>query len=388
MSILRQIAILSLLGFRTLRQRLWQSLVLVLGMACVSAVLLSMLSMTEGLRQAYLVTGDPRSTIVVSRATIWENLSVIPREQARIVMTAPGIARSPDGSPIADAALVTSVPAMLRRNGTRSFITLRSFGKNGETLRPTFHMVSGRMFRPGTHELIAGTKASFQFRGMAVGDKVILPDGEWPIVGTFATGDLLDGQLVGDTETLMQSIRHQTYNMVVARTSSPGDFAEFRKALTTNPALAVDVMRLRDWNAKISADMSRFFHMMVYGVGIILAIGALFGCFNTMYAAVEARSGEIATLRALGYGGFAVAVSILLEAAMLSVAGGLIGAIVAWALYDGVQSGFGSDVFTLTVSPMMIGTAVLWAIAVAVLGGTLPSIQAARWTVAEALRAR
>jgi len=388
MTMLRQIVIVSLLGLRTLRQRLWQSLVLVVGMACVSGVLLSMLSMTEGLHRAYLNYGDPRSAIVVSRATIFEILSAIPREQARIVTGAPGIAQAPDGSPLVDSSLVTGVPAVLRKNGARSFITLRSFGPKGQVLRPTFRLVSGRMFRPGTHELIAGTKASFQFRGMALGDKVILPDGEWPIVGTFTTGDLLDGQLVGDTETLMQSIRHKTYSMVVARIASPDAFGAFRKALTTNPALSVDVMRLRDWNAKISADTSAFFHIAVYGVGIILAIGALFGCFNTMYAAVESRASEIATLRALGYGGVAVAISILLEAAILSVSGGLIGASIAWLLYDGVQSGFGSDVFTLTVSPSMIGTAVLWAIAVAVLGGILPSIQAARWTVAEALRAR
>jgi putative ABC transport system permease protein len=198
----------------------------------------------------------------------------------------------------------------------------------------------------------------------------------------------LDAQLVGDTETVMQSIRHKTYTNVTARLASPSAFAAFRKALTTNPTLAVDVMRLPDWNAQASAGISEFFHLAIYGIGAILAIGALFGCFNTMYAAVESRSNEIATLRALGYAGFAIAVSILLEATMLSVTGGLIGASIAWALYDGVQTGFGTDVFTLIVSPAMIGTAILWAIAVALLGGLLPSIQAARWTVSDALRAR
>jgi putative ABC transport system permease protein len=388
MTLLRQIVIVSLLGFRTLRQRLWQSLVLVVGMACVSGVLLSMLSMAEGLHRAYLNDGDPRSAIVVSRGTLFEILSAIPREQARIVTGAPGIARAPDGSPLVDSSLVTGVPAVLRRNGARSFITLRSFGEKGQMLRPTFHLVAGRMFRPGTHELIVGAKASFQVQGVALGDKVILPDGEWPIVGVFATGDLLDGQLVGDTETLMLSIRHKTYTTVLARLASPTAFAAFRKALTTNPALSVDVMRLPEWNARISADTSAFFHMAVYGIGIILAIGALFGCFNTMYAAVESRTSEIGTLRALGYGGTAVTVSILLEAAMLSVSGGLIGASIAWLLFDGVQSGFGTDIFTLTVSPAMIGTTMLWALAVAFLGGILPSLQAAGSTVSDALRAR
>ena len=361
MTMLRQIVIVSRLGLKTLRQRLWQSLVLVFGMACVSGVLLSMLSMAEGLHRAYLNDGDPRSAIVVSRGTLFEVLSAIPREQARIVTGAAGIARAPDGSPLVDSSLVTAVPAVLQRNGTRGFILLRSFGGKGQMLRPSFRLVAGRMFRPGTHELIAGTKAPFQFRGMGLGDKVILPDGEWPIVGVFSTGDLLDGQLIGDTETLMQSIRHKTYNAVVARLASPTAFGAFRNALTTNPALSVDVMRLPDWNAKVSADTSAFFHMAVYGIGGILAIGALFGCFNTMYAAVGSRAQEIATLRALGYSGFAVAVSVLLEAAMLSVAGALIGASIAWMLFDGVQSGFGGDIFTLIVSPAMIG-----AIAVAV----------------------
>ena len=384
----RQIVIVSRLNFRNLRQRLWQSLVIVVGMACVIGVLLSMLSMTEGLHHAYLNSGDPRNAIVVSRGTVWELASSIPRDRARIVMDAPGIARARDGSPIADPGLVVGVPAVLRKNGGRTSVILRGFGDKGAMLQPAFHLVAGRMFRPGAHELIAGTVAQFQVAGMATGDKVILPDGEWPIVGTFATGDLLDGQFVGDTETMMPAIRHKAYNTVLVRLASPAAFSTFRAALTRNPALSVDVMRLPEWNAKASADFAAFFHVIVYGVGIILAIGALFGCFNTMYAAVESRGREIATLRALGYGSFPIALSVILEAAALSVAGALIGALIAWALYDGVQSGFGSDVFTLTVSPALFGIAIAWAAAVAVLGGILPSIQAARWTVSEALRAR
>ena len=244
------------------------------------------------------------------------------------------------------------------------------------------------MFHPGTHELIVGSRARFQVKGMAVGDKVILPDGEWSIVGSFTTGDVLDGQLVGDTQSLMGSIGRKAYTTVVARLASPGAFDTFRAALTRNPALAVDVMRLPDWNIKSSADFHAFMHVIVYGVGIILAMGALFACFNTMYAAVAARGTEIATLRAIGYGGLPIALSVMLEAALLSVGGALIGAGIAWALYDGVESGLGSDVFTMIVSPAMIGMGLLWALAVAFLGGLLPSIQAACWTVAEAMRAR
>jgi putative ABC transport system permease protein len=386
--ILRQIAIVTALSLRSLRTRAWQSLVIVLGMACVIGVLLSMLSMTEGMRRAYLRSGDPRAVIVVSRGTEWEINSSIPRDHAAIVMTAPGIAKAADGSPIADSSVMVAVPAQLKKNDARAPILLRGFGKKGAMLQPGFHMLSGRMFRPGTRELIAGSRASEQFKGMAVGDKVILPNGDWPIVGTYATGDLLDGQLIGDTETLMPAIRHKAYTTVVAQLQSPDAFATFRSALTRNPALAVEVWRLPDWNNKISKDFTAFLHVFVYGVCVILAIGALFGCFNTMYAAVGSRAQEIATLRALGYSGFAVAVSVLLEAATLSISGALIGAFIAWGLYDGVPSGFGSDVFTLLVSPALFATAVLWAMAVAFLGGILPSLQAAGSTVSDALRAR
>jgi putative ABC transport system permease protein len=384
---LREIAVVSLLNFRSLKQRVWQSLVIVVGMTCVIGVLLSMLSMTEGMNAAYVRNGDPIFAIVVAKGTDWEMNSSLPRDSARMVMDAAGIAKSRDGSPLADPGIMAVVPASLRKNDARSAVMLRGFGDKGESLRPTFRLVSGRMFRPGTRELIAGTGAQFQFNGMALGDKVILPNGEWSIVGTFATGDVLDGQLVGDTATLMPAIRRQAYNSVLVRLTSLDAFAAFRKALTTNPALSVDVMRLPDWNTKISSGFTRFFHVIVYGIGIILAIGAVFGCFNIMYAAVESRGREIATLRALGYGAFPIALSVMLEAALLSVAGALAGAAIAWSLYDGVQSGFGSDVYMLTVSPALIGIAVLWAIAVAVLGGLWPAIQAGRWTVADALRA-
>jgi putative ABC transport system permease protein len=385
---IRQIVIVSLLSLRSLKTRVWQSLVIVIGMACVIGVLLSMLSMTEGMHKAYLRSGDPRAAIVVSRGTDWEINSTLPRDQARMVLTAPGIARAADGSPMADAGMMVAVPAVLRKTGTRMGVLLRGVGAKGVILQPTFRLVAGRMFRPGSRELIAGARTQDQFKDMGIGSKVILPNGEWPIVGTYTTGDLLDGQLMGDAETLMPALRRKAYTTVVARLQSPAAFDNFRRALTSNPALAVDVMRVPEWNSKISKDFSAFLHVFVYGVGVILAVGALFGCFNTMYAAVGSRAQEIATLRALGYSGFAVAVSVLLEAALLSVGGALIGALIAWGLYDGVPSGFASDVFTLTVSPALFVTAVLWAIVVAFLGGILPSLQAAGSTVSDALRAK
>ena len=383
---LRQIFIVSALNFRSLRQRLWRSLVIVVGMGCVIGVLLSMLSLTEGMLAAYMKTGDPGRALVVSAGAQSESNSSISRDKARLIMDAPGIAKAPDGSPLADPGMNSGIP-VVRLNGRPAYNGLRGFGPKGIMLRPEFHLVSGRLFRFGTRELIVGVAAKSQFKGMNVGDKVILPDGEWPIVGIFATGNLLDGQLVGDTESVMQAIRKPAYNSVLVRLASLDSFDIFKRALTTNPVLAVDPIRQTEWYKKQSTGFSAFFNVIAYGIGIIMAVGALFGCLNTMYAAVAARGREIATLRAIGYGAFAVAASVILEAVALAVAGAAIGAGLAWALYDGVQGSFGQSVFKLTVSPALIGMALLWAVVVALLGGLLPSIRAARRPVVEALRA-
>jgi putative ABC transport system permease protein len=387
MNMLRQIGILALLNCRTLGRRAWQSLVIIAGMACVSGVLLSMLAFTEGMQRAYQNSGDGRNVIIVSRGSVLEANSAISRDQARVIVNAPSIAKALDSSPLADPGFVTGLPVQLKQNGATGYVKLTTFGKNGAALRPGFHIVAGRMFRPGTHELVAGPLLQSKFAAMRLGDKVTMPDGQWPIVGVFATGDILDGVLIGDTETVLRAMRRTSYNSITLRLASPGAFADLRKALTQNPLLTVDAARLPDWNRRNSADSAAFYHVLIYGVSIILGIGAVLGCFNTMYDTVEARAREIATLRAIGYGSFAVACSVILEASILSMIGALIGALIAWTLYDGVQASLGWDFFKLTVSPAMFGMGALWALAVSFLGGLLPSLRAARLTVTEALRA-
>jgi putative ABC transport system permease protein len=225
------------------------------------------------------------------------------------------------------------------------------------------------------------------FQHMNIGDKVILPNGEWPIVGSYTTGDILDGQLIGDTETMLTALKRTSYNSILVRLTSQDALGTFRKAITTNPALQMTVTRHSDWYKKVSDQATGLLAVLAYVVGTVMAIGALFGCLNTMYAAVSTRGREIATLRALGYGAFPVAVSVILESVMLAVAGALIGAAVAWTLNDGRTGTWGVNIFRLTVSPGLVMLGVTWAVVVALLGGLLPSIRAARRPVVDALRA-
>ena len=385
---LRQFAIVTLLGLRGLKARLWQSLVIVVGMACVIGVLLSMLSLVEGRRRAIDEITDPRGAIIVAKGNQWEAGSgTIPVGQARITLNAPGIAKAADGAPLADFSFLTGVPGLSAVDGSRSYIGIRGMGPKGPLLREV-RLKAGRMFRPGTHEFIAGERMQSRLQNTGLGDKVIIPDGEWPIVGIYADNPHVAGLLLGDLEPVTQTMRRNAYHSVLVRLDSPDAYPAFRRAIIQNPVLAVDVHRLDEWNVRSIADTQKFAQVIIYGISVILALGALFGCLNTMVAAVDSRKREIATLRALGYGTAPVIVSVLAEAVLLCIAGALIGAALAWALYDGTYSDRGGDAVTLAVSPAMVGLALLWAIGVAFLGGILPSIRAARWTVADALRAR
>ncbi len=383
---IRQIFIVAGLNFRSMKQRVWQSLVIVTGMGATIGVLLSMMSLTEGLHQAYLKAGDPMRAIVVSQGVENEPGSTITRAMAPLIIDAPGIAKDSDGTPLADRGINASLP-VIRLNGTKGNTTMRGVGPKALKVRPEIQLVAGRMFQAGKREMIVGVGAQAQYRNMKIGDKVILPDGEWPIVGSFKSGDVLEGQVLGDVDTVMTATRRKNYNTILVRLASHDSLDTFKKALTTNPALSVSVERHSDWYQRFTAGFTAFLTGLAYAVGIIMAIGALFGCLNTMYAAVSTRGREIATLRALGFGAFPVAVSVILEAVVLSVGGALIGAAIAWALYDGKQDVFGNNIFYLKVSPGLIELGVIWAFIVALLGGLFPSIRAARRPVVEALRA-
>jgi putative ABC transport system permease protein len=383
---LRQIFIVSALNFRSLMGRFWQSMVIVVGLAATIGVMLSMLSLSTGMREAYSRAGDPGRAIVVSKGADQEGQSAITRADAPVIADAPGIAKDKDGRPLADRDLNMGVP-VLRKDGSKGFTTMRGLADKGQGVRPELHIVAGRMFQSGKRELVVGVGAQAMFQHMQIGDKVILPNGQWPIVGVFATGDLLEGQLIGDTETMLTALKKTAYNSVLVRLTSPNSLDTFKKALTTNPALSVTVERHSDWYKRVGDQSTFVLALLGYVVGAVMAVGALFGCLNTMYAAVSTRAREIATLRALGYGAFPVAMSVILEAILLAVTGALLGALIAWALYDGKQSMFGAMVFHLSVSRAQFELAVTWAIVVALAGGILPSIRAARRPVVEALRA-
>jgi putative ABC transport system permease protein len=393
MNMLRQIRAVTWMNLTSIPQRFGTSSVIVVGIAGVVAVLISVLAMATGFKRTIVATGRDDRAIVLRGGSESELASTLSREATLTIMDAPGIRKDSAGKPIASAEAVVVVDMPKKSNDSGANVTIRGVGAQGMALRPEIHIVAGRVFQQGLRELIVGSGAQAQFKGLDVGSHIALRGSDWTIVGAFeSNGDSHESELLADGETVLSAYRRNLYQSVVVRLESKDSFAAFKNSLTTNPQLSVDVMREHDYYAKQSQRMSNVLSFIAYVVGGIMAVGALFGALNTMYSAVSVRSREIAPLRAIGFGASAVVVSVLIEAMLLSVIGALIGAGLAWVFFNGnVVSTLGSNftqvVFRLAVGPSLVVLGIVWACVIGLVGGLFPAIRAARLPVATALRA-
>jgi putative ABC transport system permease protein len=368
--------------------------VIVIGIAGVVGVLVALLSMARGFQETLGSTGRPDRVIVLRGGANDELSSVLFREQATIIKQAPGIRTGSDGRPMAvtEVYMLAGLPRKGQTEPTN--VVLRGTEPNVFQVRPEAHITQGRMFRPGVYEVIVGRGAREQFAGTELGSRLPLRNGDWTVVGFFESGgDVHESELWTDTETLMQAAHRGAPTSVTAQLESEQDFGRFKDALTTDPRLNAGVQKEPDYYASRSQALDGLINGLGYTVGVIMAIGALFGALNTMYAAVSARAVEIATLRAIGFGGMPVVVSVMIEALLLSLAGGVLGAAFAYVMFNGysvstlnVQT-FSQVAFAFRVTPDLLWQGMSWAGLLGLVGGLLPAIRAARLPVVEALRA-
>jgi len=392
MSVLKQIVAVTMMNVKSIPRRVGSSCVVVIGIAGVVGVIVSVFGMTRSLSQAVLDTGSPDRAIVLRAGATSDVASTLLVDAVATIMDAPGIARTADGSVAGSAEMVAAVNLLRKEDGTRAGISVRGVGKQGFAVRPEVEIVEGRVFRPGLREAIVGRSAHAEFQGMEIGDEIALRDSRWTVVGVFATGgDSLESSVLTDADTLLSAYQRTAVNSVTVRLESPAAFDEFKAALTTNPTLSVTVDREPDYYRRESEDATDIFELVTTFVGGIMALGALFAALNTMYSAVSARTVEIATLRAIGFGSTGVVVSVLTEALLLALIGALLGAAVSWALFNGnavsLGGGVSSLVFQMRITPALLGLGVFWACTLGLLGGLFPAVRAARLPVATALRA-
>ena len=394
MNIWKQILAVTTLNLLSLAQRVATSSVVVIGVAGVVGVLISVLAMATGLTGTLLDTGNPARAIVLRTAANNESFSNIDLAWAATIADAPGVRRGPDGKPAESPEAVASANLHRRADDSEAGLTLRGVTEGAFVVHPEWQIVAGRTFKPGLREIVVGIASAAEFKGLGLGDHVTMGDAEWTVVGHFTShGDAHESDALADARTLMSATNRGAYNAVTVLLNSPDSFAAFKSWLTSNPSLSVDVQRESDYYKQQSQGIARLLYLVSVVVGAIMAVGALFTALNTMYSAVSVRTSEIATLRAIGFGSIGVIVSVLAEALLLSVIGALIGASVAWLLFNGnaisTAGGAGPDsqiVFKLRVAPGLVVLGIVWACAIGLLGGLLPAIRAARLPVATVLR--
>jgi len=388
----RQTLAVASVGVSSLPQRWGASSVIVVGIAGVVGVLVAMLAMGEGFEATLNRTGNESTAIILRGGSQAETNSVITRDQVPLIGQLDGIARSRDGRPLVSPELSQVVSLVTRADGTDANAQLRGVGAMAWELRPQVRIVEGRRFEPGRRELVVGRGAREQYVGLEVGRTLELANQPWTVVGVFESGDSHESELWADAEVLGPTYQRTSFQSVTVKLDGKRGLARLKAAMAADPRLKLDVETTRHYYNKQSAGLTRLIQILGTVVGAIMAVGAVFGALNTMYAAVAARAREIATLRAIGFRGLPVVVAVMLETMLLALLGGLIGALLAWLVFNGytastLSGNFSQVVFQFQVGPELVWTGLKWALGIGLVGGLFPALRAARLPVTEALRA-
>jgi putative ABC transport system permease protein len=389
---LKQVVAITQLGLRSIPERLWPSLVIVVGLAGVVAVFTALLAMAAGFQSTLEAAGRTDVALVLRGGSQAELNSGLSREQGTIIKQAPGVAEGSDGRPAASGELIVIAELMKSGESTGSNITVRGVEPPAFELRPRLRIVEGRRFRPGLKELIVGRGVAQQFQGVGLGQRLRMRGSEWNVVGIFESGDANESELWTDVEVAQSAFNRLGFSSVRLQLADARGLTTVKDALTADPRVNVDVDTEQSYLSGQTKQFRQTIGALAGVVTFIMALGATFAALNTMYAAVGTRAREIATLRAIGFGGFPVVVSIMLEALVLALAGGILGAVIAFVLFNNVAvstlgSNFTQVVFRFTVTPALVQQGLVIAVVIGMVGGLLPALRAARQPVTTALRA-
>lgn len=390
---MHQLVAVTAMNLRNLPARAGTSLVAVIGIGGVVAVLVSLLSMGEGFRAALDLSGRDDVAVILRGGSPDELSSSFGRDSVNVILSAPGIARDARG-PIASPELYTIVDLPMRSTGTAGNVPFRGVTDRAPGIREGFRIVAGRMFERGKDEVIVGRGVFAQFGNVDLGREVTWGSQDWRVVGVFEAGGSVSESEVWTDLTVLQGVyrRGNSVQVIRAQLTSPAALAPLKEALGKDPRVNVTARSEREFYA----DQSRILIIMVRYVGttiaLLMGIGAIFAALNTMYSAVSARTREIATLRALGFGTAPVVASVLLEAIVLGLLGGIVGGALVYFGLNGYQAStlnwasFSQITFAFTVTPGLLMTGLGYSLILGLVGGLLPGLRAARLPVTAGLR--
>ncbi|HET8921952.1 MAG TPA: ABC transporter permease [Candidatus Acidoferrum sp.] len=380
-------------NLRSVKARWTSTIVAVLGIAGTVGVFVAMLSLARGFRATLVSSGSKDNALVLRGGATSEMTSGVTLDAVKIIQDAPGIARASNG-PLVTAEAVLMAPIPLISTGTDANVELRGVAPNVLEIRRQVKMLQGRMFTPGLTEVVVGKNANTTYSGLTLGNTIWLGTMQWKVVGIFdAGGTSFDSEVWADSRLLTEAYKRPNtfFQSVTVHLNSPEALTQLKDSLTTDPRLNVDVTREVDYYSKQSTRMTTLITRLGGFVAFVMAIGAVFGALNTMYSAVADRGREIATMRALGFGGPSVVFSFLLEALLISFVGGVLGCLAVLRL-NGLTTStinfqtFSNLAFAFKITPDLLLMGVVFALAMGVLGGMPPAVRAAQLPVATALR--
>jgi len=388
-----QVGSVTKFGLLSVPQRRGSVAASIVGIAGVVTVLVGVLSILVGFRHAMTSSGSADSAIVLRSGADSEMVSGFLRDSTRIIADAPGVARSAEG-PLASAELFVIINLPKRSTGTDANVPMRGVERAAFQVRDKVMILQGRMFEWGKNEVVVGQGAAQEFAGLNLGEKMRVGRNDWSVVGIFSAGGGMAESEIWTDATVLQGAynRGDSFQSVYAKLTSAESFKQFKDTLTSDPRLNVKVIRQTEYYEDQSSSVSKLITSLGIPIALLMAVGAVFGALNTMYAAVSARTREIATLRALGFGSGSVVVSVMLESLLLALVGGVIGAGLAYVAFNGFHTAtmnfqsFSQITFAFDVTPVLLLTGIILAALIGLVGGLFPAIRAARLPIAAALR--
>jgi len=391
-SFLLQVAAVTTINVKSIPQRFWLSLSTVVAIALVVMVLLSFLAMANGFQRTLMSAGAEDVAIVLRGGSQAEINSTVSRDQVRLVEEGPGIARNSEGKPLVSAELYLIVDGLKRTSQTKANLPLRGIGVEGAAVRKGIRITEGRMFNPGANEIVVGKALLREFHGFEIGSTVSFSTSRWTVVGVFeADGSVFESEIWADLP-VVQSLfnRNNVVQTVRTRLQSPAALDTLKRYVDEDPRLKLDVKSEAAYFADQASQTSDLIQKLGWPLAIAMALGALAGALNTMYSSVAARAVEIATLRAIGFGGFPAFVGTLVESLILAALGGVIGATATYLVFDGFSTStlgasFTQVVFSFKLSSALLVQGVILALAVGLIGGLFPAIRAARMPIVAGL---
>jgi putative ABC transport system permease protein len=378
---------------RSVIQRWTSAVVAVLGIAGTVGVFVAMLAMAHGFRATLVASGSPSNAIVRRAGADSEMVSAVTLDELHVIEDAPGVARDAEG-PVVSGEVVVIAGFRLKSSGTVANAQVRGVSERALQVRDNVRIVRGRFFRPGLAELVVGRNALDAYAGFDLGSTVRFGGGTWTVVGVFdAGGSAFDSEIWCDANVLNQVYKRpgNVFQSVTARLDSPAAFAAFKDALTADPRLSVQVERETEYYERQSGTLTRLIRVLGFLVAMVMGVGAVFGALNTMYSAVAERAREIATMRAIGFGGAAVVLSFVIEAVFIALLGGLIGCLAVLPI-NGLTTGtlnwqtFSHLAFAFRITPALLLEGMVFALLMGLVGGVPPAIRAVRRPIAVALR--